>query len=121
MPHLFRSGLSINGILAAVFDLGGEDPDEGPERPVGASRRGERPDIELPPNVRRSLQRSMARHFNSMDDSAWRRGCSERQLFQALALPLTLALLGLEGGWLRRSDPDAAELVAGVLDLIKPG
>lgn len=116
-PHLFRAGVSLTGILAAVFHLA-DDSERGPERSTVSSGRG--PAVRLTKADLGRIDTAMRQLFSSMDKPRWLRECSDDQFFQALALPLALALTGIEGGWLRRTEARVAGMVGGLVSRLAP-
>jgi len=118
-PHLFGRGTSLSGILAAIFDLRGGDDDDDDENteertPVEA------PIVELPPSVRRTIERTLKAHFKGLDGSDWLRQAAPTQVFQALAVPLALTIVGLDAGWLSRHEDLVLSMVDGLLARLGP-
>ncbi len=117
-PYLLRQGLSITGILRAIFQVAppSEDPEPGDEPP---GDRGAGSAIALHPDQVKRLARALDQHLGKMEEEAWIQGCSPKQLADAAAFPLALALLGLESEWLPMEL--AGVWIRGVLERIRPG
>jgi hypothetical protein len=111
-------GLTLNGIMRALFDLEDDDPEitEGdaeyedpadptapnnPPAPPSPPTPPHPPKTQAPPNTTKAkLRKEMDGFIKSLGDPKFAAKCSASQLQQAAAYPLAVGANGLVGGWI---------------------